>query len=126
MSDLPVSAVLPDLLGGAERGLPQILLAALRARANRPGAAAAVTAGGAAGRIIMLEPRRLAARNVAQRLAEQLGEQPGATNGSGCAAKAASALRPGWKWSRKGCSRGCCSRIRCWRAVSLVILDEIS
>ncbi|WP_193390083.1 DEAD/DEAH box helicase, partial [Pantoea vagans] len=81
MSDLPVSAVLPDLLEALDAA-PQILLAAptgagkstwlplqLLRQAKLPG------------RIIMLEPRRLAARNVAQRLAEQLGEQPGATVG---------------------------------------------
>ncbi len=37
--------------------------------------------GNIAGRIILLEPRRLAARNVAQRLAELLGEKPGETVG---------------------------------------------
>lgn len=81
VSDLPVSAVLPDLLA-ALKDAAQILLAAptgagkstwlplqLLQQAELPG------------RIIMLEPRRLAARNVAQRLAEQLGEQPGATVG---------------------------------------------
>jgi len=81
VSDLPVSAVLPDLLLALDVA-PQILLAAptgagkstwlplqLLQKANLTG------------RIIMLEPRRLAARNVAQRLAEQLGEQPGATVG---------------------------------------------
>ena len=81
VSDLPVSAVLPDILAALSRA-SQILLAAptgagkstwlplqLLQRAELPG------------RIIMLEPRRLAARNVAQRLAEQLGEQPGATVG---------------------------------------------
>ena len=81
VSDLPVSAVLPDLLEALDAA-PQILLAAptgagkstwlplqLLRQAKLPG------------RIIMLEPRRLAARNVAQRLAEQLGEQPGATVG---------------------------------------------
>lgn len=81
MSDLPVSAVLPELLT-ALAAAPQVLLAAptgagkstwlplqLLQQANLPG------------RIIMLEPRRLAARNVAQRLAEQLDQQPGATVG---------------------------------------------
>jgi len=81
VSDLPVSAVLPDILAALSRA-SQILLAAptgagkstwlplqLLQQADLPG------------RIIMLEPRRLAARNVAQRLAEQLGEQPGATVG---------------------------------------------
>ncbi|MCG6395591.1 hypothetical protein K6U71_14400, partial [Vibrio alginolyticus] len=33
------------------------------------------------GRIIMLEPRRIAARSVAHRLASQLGERPGETVG---------------------------------------------
>ncbi len=37
--------------------------------------------GNIAGRIILLEPRRPAARNVAQRLAELLGEKPGETVG---------------------------------------------
>ncbi|BCA41203.1 ATP-dependent helicase [Kluyvera ascorbata ATCC 33433] len=37
--------------------------------------------GGINGRILLLEPRRLAARNVAQRLAELLGEKPGETVG---------------------------------------------
>jgi hypothetical protein len=37
--------------------------------------------GGIDGRILLLEPRRLAARNVAQRLAELLNEQPGDTVG---------------------------------------------
>ena len=81
VSELPVSEVLPELLAALARA-PQVLLAAptgagkstwlplqLLRQAKLPG------------RIIMLEPRRLAARNVAQRLAELLGEQPGETVG---------------------------------------------
>lgn len=81
MSSLPVAAVLPDLLA-ALRHAPQVLLIAptgagkstwlplqLLQQAERRG------------RILLLEPRRLAARNVAQRLAEQLNEQPGETVG---------------------------------------------
>lgn len=37
--------------------------------------------GGLAGKVVMLEPRRLAAKSVALRLAEQLGERPGQTVG---------------------------------------------
>ena len=81
MSSLPVAAVLPELLG-ALASAPQVLLIAptgagkstwlpLQILAQRPGK----------GRILLLEPRRLAARNVAQRLAEQLGEKPGETVG---------------------------------------------
>jgi len=40
-----------------------------------------LTKAGLPGRIIMLEPRRLAAKNVAYRLAQQLREKPGQTVG---------------------------------------------
>lgn len=81
MSSLPVAAVLPDLLNALHHA-PQVLLIAptgagkstwlpLQLLQQREGQ----------GRILLLEPRRLAARNVAQRLAEQLGEQPGETVG---------------------------------------------
>lgn len=78
---LPVSAVLDELLV-ALRTAPQVLL-------NAPTGAGKSTwlplqllqKGNFPGRIIMLEPRRLAARNVAQRLAQQLGEEPGQTVG---------------------------------------------
>ncbi|SHI64290.1 ATP-dependent helicase HrpB [Wenxinia saemankumensis] len=78
---LPIDAVLPDLV------------AALRARGRAvleapPGAGkttrvplALLEAGFVTGRILMLEPRRLAARAAAERLAEQLGEGPGDTVG---------------------------------------------
>ncbi len=81
MSTLPIEAVLPALLTALDSA-PQVLL-------NAPTGAgkstwlplALLRARNPAGRIIMLEPRRLAARSVAQRLAEQLGEQPGETVG---------------------------------------------
>ncbi|MGC6388213.1 ATP-dependent helicase HrpB [Ewingella sp. S1.OA.A_B6] len=80
-SSLPVSAVLESLLS-ALRTAPQVLLLAptgagkstwlplqLLHEANLPG------------KILLLEPRRLAAKNVAFRLAQQLGEMPGQTVG---------------------------------------------
>ncbi len=81
VSDLPVSAVLPDLLS-ALNDASNILLAAPTGAGKSTWLPLQLLQHQAiAGRIIMLEPRRLAARNVAQRLAEQLGEQPGATVG---------------------------------------------
>ncbi len=80
MSSLPVAAVLSELLTALDCA-PQVLLSApTRAEINL---AAAATAGasGINGKIILLEPRRLAARNVAQRLAELLNEKPGDTVG---------------------------------------------
>lgn len=81
MSSLPVAVVLPELLS-ALRHAPQVLL-------NAPTGAGKSTwlplqilnAGAIPGKIILLEPRRLAARNVAQRLAELLNEKPGETVG---------------------------------------------
>ncbi len=81
MSLLPVANILPELLI-ALRQSPQVLL-------NAPTGAGKSTwlplqilrDGGIRGRILLLEPRRLAARNVAQRLAELLGEKPGETVG---------------------------------------------
>ena len=81
MSSLPVAAVLPELLA-ALRHAPHVLL-------NAPTGAGKSTwlplqilkEGDISGKIILLEPRRLAARNVAQRLAELLGEKPGETVG---------------------------------------------
>jgi len=80
-SSLPVSAVLEPLLA-ALRSAPQVLLLAptgagkstwlplqLLQQASLPG------------KILLLEPRRLAAKNVAFRLAQQLGEMPGQTVG---------------------------------------------
>jgi len=81
VSDLPVSAVLPDILA-ALRDASQILLAAPTGAGKSTWLPLQLLQQAALpGRIIMLEPRRLAARNVAQRLAEQLGEQPGVTVG---------------------------------------------
>ncbi|MDU3078668.1 MAG: DEAD/DEAH box helicase, partial [Mixta calida] len=77
MSDLPVSAVLPEVLAALKQA-PQVLLAAPTGAGKSTWLPLRLLQqGGFAGRIIMLEPRRLAARNVAQRLAEQLGEEPG-------------------------------------------------
>ena len=77
MSSLPVAVVLPELLAALHHA-PQVLL-------NAPTGAGKSTwlplqilkEGKIAGKIILLEPRRLAARNVAQRLAELLNEKPG-------------------------------------------------
>ena len=81
MQSLPVSEVL-DELSDALEGAPQVLLIA------PPGAGKStwlplqlLKRMQGAGRIVLLEPRRLAARNVARRLAETLGEAPGETIG---------------------------------------------
>ncbi|HHS9510232.1 ATP-dependent RNA helicase HrpB [Klebsiella quasipneumoniae] len=81
MSSLPVAAVLPELLSALQHA-PQVLLNAPTGAGKSTWLPLQILAeGNITGRIILLEPRRLAARNVAQRLAELLGEKPGETVG---------------------------------------------
>ena len=81
MSSLPVAAVLPELLTALQHA-PQVLLNAPTGAGKSTWLPLQILAEGKInGRIILLEPRRLAARNVAQRLAELLGEKPGETVG---------------------------------------------
>ena len=77
VSSLPVSAVLPELLA-ALQSAPQVLLAAPTGAGKSTWLPLQILQqAGFSGRILLLEPRRLAARNVAQRLAELLGQPPG-------------------------------------------------
>ena len=75
---LPIDPVLPALVAGAgERGPGGAAGAAGRGQ-DHAGAAGPAGGGGlVAGRIVMLEPRRVAARAAAERLAEALGEPVG-------------------------------------------------
>ena len=81
MSQLPIQAVMPKLLAGIQRS-PQLIVKAT------PGAGKStyfplqlLKSGILTGKIIMLEPRRLAARNIASYIALQLGERVGQTVG---------------------------------------------
>ena len=81
MTSLPVAAVLPELLTALDSA-PQVLLSAPTGAGKSTWLPLQLLAHkGVEGRIILLEPRRLAARNVAQRLAELLNEKPGETVG---------------------------------------------
>lgn len=81
MTSLPVAAVLPELLTALDSA-PQVLLSAPTGAGKSTWLPLQfLTHKGIPGRIILLEPRRLAARNVAQRLAELLNEKTGETVG---------------------------------------------
>lgn len=81
MTSLPVAAVVPELLTALDNS-PQVLLTAPTGAGKSTWLPLRLLEhGGIKGRIILLEPRRLAARNVAQRLAELLNEKPGETVG---------------------------------------------
>ncbi|WP_136486140.1 ATP-dependent helicase HrpB [Vibrio sp. H11] len=81
MSQLPIEAVIPELLAGVQRSPQVILKAAPGAGKSTHFPLALLKAGIVAGKIVMLEPRRLAARNIARYLAQQLGENVGETVG---------------------------------------------
>lgn len=81
-SDLPIEAALPDLLAALERGPNAVLVAPPGAgKTTRVPLALLSAPWRGDGRIVMLEPRRLAARASAARMAKTLQEEVGATVG---------------------------------------------
>lgn len=81
MTRLPIEDALPDLIAALRAQGRAVLQAPPGAGKTTRVPLALLDAGLTKGRIVMLEPRRLAARAAAQRLAEQLGESPGETVG---------------------------------------------
>ncbi len=112
MSSLPVAVILPELLAALLHA-PQVLL-------NAPTGAGKSTwlplqilkDGNIREKIILLEPRRLAARNVAQRLAELLNEKPGETVGYRMRAETSVGRPRVLKLSPRVFSPACCKTIR--------------
>lgn len=78
---LPIDAVLPDLLAALARAGRAVLQAPPGAGKTTRVPLALLGSGLAPGRIVMLEPRRLAARAAAERMAETLGEAVGRSVG---------------------------------------------
>lgn len=124
VTSLPVAAVLPELLT-ALKTAPQVLLSAptgagkstwlpLQLLQQEP----------VAGKILLLEPRRLAARNVAQRLAEALNEKPGETVGYRMRAQSCVGPRTRLEVVTEGVLTRMIQRDPELRGVGLVILDE--
>ncbi|MCW2488736.1 ATP-dependent helicase HrpB [Candidatus Symbiopectobacterium sp. NZEC127] len=124
MSLPPVSAVLNEVIDALGRA-PQVLL-------HAPTGAGKSTwlplklleMGGFSGRIILLEPRRLAAKNVAWRLAEQLGETPGGTVGYRMRAETRVGPQTRIEVVTEGVLTRMLQRDAELTGVSLVILDE--
>lgn len=81
MSQLPIEAVMPELLSGVRSHSQVILKAAPGAGKSTFFPLQLVKSQAVSGKIVMLEPRRLAARNISSYLAEQLGEKVGETIG---------------------------------------------
>ena len=81
LPQLPIEAVMPDLLAGVRTHTQLILKAAPGAGKSTFFPLQLVKTNAVQGKIIMLEPRRLAARNIATYLASQLGETVGESIG---------------------------------------------
>lgn len=124
MSSLPVSAVLNELLA-ALQSAPQVLLHAPTGAGKSTWLPLQIMAkAGLPGRIIMLEPRRLAAKNVAYRLAQQLGEEPGQTVGYRMRAESKSGPQTRLEVVTEGILTRMLQQDAELQGVSLVILDE--
>lgn len=78
---LPIHAVLPDLLGALRAGSSAVLIAPPGAGKTTSVAPALLGEEWCQGTIILLSPRRVAARAAAERMADLLGEKPGETVG---------------------------------------------
>ncbi|MFN4223142.1 MAG: DEAD/DEAH box helicase, partial [Novosphingobium meiothermophilum] len=81
MNDLPIHAVLPDLLAALQAGSSAVLVAPPGAGKTTAVAPALLSEPWCSGQVIVLSPRRVAARAAAERMAEMLGEQAGETIG---------------------------------------------
>ncbi len=81
MSALPIHAVLPDLLAALGGGSNAVLVAPPGAGKTTAVAPALLTEPWCDGEILLLSPRRLAARAAAERMAALAGEKVGATFG---------------------------------------------
>ncbi len=81
MTALPIHAVLPDLLAALRQGSNAVLVAPPGAGKTTAVAPALLNEPWCEGQILLLSPRRLAARAAAERIAEMMSEQPGGTVG---------------------------------------------
>ncbi len=81
MSNLPIHAVLPELLAALRAQPSAVLIAPPGAGKTTAVAPALIGEGWCGGQVIVLSPRRVAARAAAERMAEMLGEAAGETVG---------------------------------------------
>lgn len=81
MSDLPITTILPELLRVLRDGNGAVLVAPPGAGKTTAVAPALIGEGWCSGQVLLLSPRRLAARAAAERMAEQMNEATGMTVG---------------------------------------------
>ncbi len=81
MQPLPIDPLLPEIVAALRAGGSLVIEAPPGAGKTTRVPAAIHAAGLVAGEVLVLEPRRLAARLAARRVAEEMGEKPGGTVG---------------------------------------------
>ena len=107
LDSLPIDAVLPRLCAELARKNRAILVAPPGAgKTTRVPLALLSEPFAAAGRVMVLEPRRLAARAAAARMADVLGERVGETIGLRVRMQAEVSAKPASKSSPKASSHG--------------------
>ena len=80
LSPLPIDPLIPDIVASLQR-TPSLVLEAPPGAGKTTRVPRALLDAGVAGEIVVLEPRRLAARMAARRVAQELGERVGETIG---------------------------------------------
>ncbi|WP_145562148.1 ATP-dependent helicase HrpB [Yersinia aldovae] len=121
---LPVGEVLSEILSALQTS-PQVLLHAPTGAGKSTWLPLQILKySRLSGRIIMLEPRRLAAKNVAYRLAQQLGELPGQTVGYRMRAESKTGPNTCLEVVTEGILTRMLQQDAELTGVSLVILDE--
>lgn len=124
MTSLPVAAVVDELLLALQRAAQVLLHAPTGAGKSTWLPLELLRRAGLPGRILMLEPRRLATKNVALRLAEQLGETPGQTVGYRMRAESRTGPHTRLEVVTEGILTRMLQQDPELSGVSLVILDE--
>jgi ATP-dependent helicase HrpB len=124
LSSLPVSAVLEPLLIALKQAPQVLLLAPTGAGKSTWLPLQLLKQGNLPGKILLLEPRRLAAKNVAFRLAQQLGETPGQTVGYRMRAESKTSAATRLEVVTEGILTRMVQADPELTGVSLVILDE--
>ena len=81
MSELPIHAVLPELLDALRASPSAVLIAPPGAGKTTAVAPALIGEAWCSGQVVVLSPRRVAARAAAERMAELMGEAAGESVG---------------------------------------------
>ena len=125
LAPLPIDEVLPDLVRALSTAGGSVVLAAPPGAGKTTRAPRALLDAGLEGDIIVLEPRRLAARLAARRVAEELGERPGETVGYTVRFEDVSSSRTRVRFVTEGVLTRRLVADPMLTGVSAVLLDEI-